>query len=56
MVDKDLVQERFYSRTPAVGTPKQKRQLRFLQLRALGWAEDQQLIGIEEIDGVTYLS
>ena len=56
MVDKDLVQERFYSRTPVEGTPKQKRQLRFLQFkRALGWAEDQQLIGIEEIDGVTYL-
>jgi hypothetical protein len=56
MVDKDLVQERFYSRTPVEGTPKQKRQLRFLQFkRALGWAEDQQLIGIEEINGVTYL-
>jgi hypothetical protein len=56
MVDKDLVQERFYSCTPVEGTPKQKRQLRFLQFkRALGWAEDQQLIGIEEIDGVTYL-
>jgi len=50
------VQERFYSRTPVEGTPKQKRQLRFLQFkRALGWAEDQQLIGIEEINGVTYL-
>ena len=56
MVDKDLVQERFYSRTPVEGTPKQKRQLRFLQFkRALGWAEDQQLIGIGEIEGVTYL-
>ena len=56
IVDKDFVQERFYSRTPVEGSPKQKRQLRFLQFkRALGWAEDQQLIGIEEIDGVTYL-
>jgi hypothetical protein len=56
MVDKDLVQERFYSRTPVEGTPKQKRQLQFLQFkRALGWAEDQQLIGIGEIEGVTYL-
>ena len=36
--------------------PQQKRQLRFLRFkRALGWAEDQQPIGIEEINGVTYL-
>jgi hypothetical protein len=56
MIDRDLVQERFYSRTPVESSPKQKRQLRFLQFkRALGWAEDQQLIGIGEIEGVTYL-
>ncbi len=56
MVDQEIVREQFYSRTPVEGTPKQKRQLRFLQFkRALGWAEDQQLIGIEEIDDVTYL-
>ena len=56
MVDQEIVREQFYSHTPAEGTPKQKRQLRSLQFkRALGWAEDQQLIGIEEIDGVTYL-
>ena len=56
MVDQEIVREQFYSRTPVEGTPKQKRQLRFLQFkRALGWAEDQQLIGIEEINDVTYL-
>jgi hypothetical protein len=56
MVDQEIVRERFYSHTPVEGTPKQKRQLRFLQFkRALGWAEDQQLIGIAEIDDVTYL-
>ena len=56
MVDQELVRELFYSHTPAEGTPKQKRQLRRMQFnRALGWAEDQQLIGINEIDEVTYL-
>jgi hypothetical protein len=56
MVDQEIVREQFYSRTPVEGTPKQKRQLRFLQFkRALGWAEDQQLISIEEINDVTYL-
>ena len=56
MVDQEVVREQFYSRTPAEGTPKQKRQLRFLQFkRALEWAEDRQLIGIEEINDTTYL-
>ena len=56
MVDQEIVREQFYSHTPAEGTPKQKRQFRHQQFkRALGWAEDQQLIGIEEIDDVTYL-
>ena len=56
MVDQEIVREQFYSRTPAEGTPKQKRQLPSQQFkRALGWAEQQQLIGIEEINDVTYL-
>ena len=56
MVDQEIVRERFYSGTPAEGTPKQKRQLRFQQFkRALGRAEEEQLIGIEEIGDVTYL-
>lgn len=56
MVDQEIVRERFYSGTPAEGTPKQKRQLRFQQFkRALGRAEEEQLIGIEEIGDITYL-
>ena len=56
MIDQKIVREQFYSRTPAEGTSKQKRQLRFLQFRrALGWAEDQQLIGVAEIGDITYL-
>ena len=50
------MREQFYTHTPAEGTPEQKghsRRQKFL--RALDWAEDQQLIGVEEIDGVTYL-
>ena len=56
MVDQEIVREQFYTHTPAEGTPEQKghsRRQKFL--RALDWAEDQQLIGVEEIDGVTYL-
>ena len=56
MVDQELVREGFYSHTPAEGTPEQKRQLRrqrFLSGARLG--REQQLIGVEEIDGVTYL-
>ena len=56
MIDQEIVREQFYTHTPAEGTPEQKghsRRQKFL--RALDWAEDQQLIGVEEIDGVTYL-
>jgi hypothetical protein len=50
------VRERFYSRTPANGTPEQKVDLRRKRFnRAVDWAENQQLIAIEEIGGVTYL-
>jgi hypothetical protein len=56
MVDQEVVRGEFYSHTPADGTPDQKGNFRRQKfLRALEWAEDQQLIGIEEIDGVTYL-
>ena len=56
MIDQEIVREQFYAHTPAEGTPERKghsRRQKFL--RALDWAEDQQLIGVEEIDGVTYL-
>jgi AAA domain len=56
MVDEKLVREPFYFHTPADGTPKQKGDFRRQKFRrALDWAEQNQLIGIEEIDGMTYL-
>jgi hypothetical protein len=56
MVDQELVRQQFYIHTSADGTPEQKGHLRRQKfLRALDWAERKQLIGIQEIDGVTYL-
>ena len=56
MIDQEIVREQFYAHTPADGTPEQKSHFRRQKfLRALDWAEQQQLIGIEEIDDVTYL-
>jgi hypothetical protein len=56
MIDREAVRERFYSRTPADGTLAQKGEFRRKRFnRAIDWAEDQQLIAIEEIGGVTYL-
>ena len=56
MIDQEIVREQFYAHTPADGTPEQKAEFRRKQFkRALDWAEDQQLIAIEEIDGITYL-
>src|SRR5262245_11557882 len=57
MVDQNLVRKAFYAGTPAdEGTPERKGHFRRQKfLRALDWAEDEQLIGITEIDGVTYL-
>ena len=56
MVAQRIVQNEFYTHTPVDGTPEQKRKLRYQQFtRALAWAEAQQLIGVEEIEDVTYL-
>jgi hypothetical protein len=56
MIDQSIVRERFYFSTPAEGTPEQKGNLRRQRfLRALDWAEQNQLIGIVEIGGVAYL-
>ena len=56
MVAQKIVQKEFYSHTPVDGSPEQKRKVRHQQFsRALAWAEDKQLIGVEEIDDVTYL-
>jgi hypothetical protein len=57
MVDQNLVRKAFYAATPAEGdTPKQKTEFRRKRLnRALDWAEDEELIGITEINDATYL-
>jgi hypothetical protein len=56
MVDQEIVRERFYAGTPAEGTPEQKGKFRRKRFkRAIDWAEDQQLIAVKEIDGITYL-
>jgi hypothetical protein len=56
MVDQEFVRKSFYVHTPAEGTPAQKGEFRRKRFnRAIDWAEDQQLIAIAEIDGVTYL-
>ena len=56
MVDQELVRERFYSCTPAEGTPAQKGEFRRKRFnRAVDWAEAQQLIAVHDIGPVTYL-
>jgi hypothetical protein len=56
MIDQEIVRTEYYAHTPADGTPDQKRKARYMQFnRALAWAEDRQLVGVEEIDDVTYL-
>jgi AAA domain len=56
MVAQKIVQREFYAHTPADGTPEQKRKIKHQQFsRALAWAEDKQLIGVEEVEEVTYL-
>jgi hypothetical protein len=56
MVDREIVRERFYAGTIADGTPEQRVESRRKQFnRAVDWAEDHDLIGVREIEGVTYL-
>jgi hypothetical protein len=56
MIDQEIVRVQFYVHTPADGTPAQKGEFRRKRFnRAVDWAEDQQLIAIAEIDGITYL-
>jgi AAA domain len=57
MVDQNRVRKAFYAATPAdEGTPERKGHFKRQKfLRALDWAEDEQLIGVTEIDGLTYL-
>jgi hypothetical protein len=56
MIDQEVVRGLYYAQTPADGTTDEKSHFRRQKfLRALDWAQEQQLIGISEIDGVTYL-
>ena len=56
MVDQAKVRTEFYTNTPVDGTPEQKRKARHQQFtRALGYAEEKQLIGVTEIGEITYL-
>jgi hypothetical protein len=56
MIDRELVREEFYARTPADGTAEQKRNQRRKRFhRAVDRAEEKQLIGIREIGDATYL-
>jgi hypothetical protein len=55
MIDREIVREEFYARTAADGTEDQKRKSRWQRFtRAVNRAEEKQLIGIREIQGVTY--
>jgi hypothetical protein len=56
MIDREQVRQSFYASTPADGTPEQKGEFRRKRFsRAVDWAEDQRLIAIHEIGGVTFL-
>ena len=56
MVDREIVRLEFYAQTPADGTPEQKASLRRQAFRrTVEWAQEHGLIGVREIDAVTYL-
>jgi hypothetical protein len=56
MIDQEIVRREFYARTAADGTEEEKRKIRTQRFRrAVNRAEEQQLIGLREIKGTTYL-
>jgi hypothetical protein len=56
MIERETVQAEFYAQTAADGTPRQKSDFRRKQfVRAVDWAEREGLIGVREIDEITYL-
>jgi len=56
MIDREIVRTEFYAQTAADGTPAQKGEFRRKQFnRALDWTEQQKLIGVRELEDVTYL-
>jgi hypothetical protein len=55
-IDREIVRSEFYAQTPVDGTETQKQELRRKRFnRALERAQEKQLIGIREIDAITYL-
>jgi hypothetical protein len=56
MIDRQIVRMEFYAQTAADGTPAQKGEFRRKQFnRALDWTEQQKLVGVRELEDVTYL-
>jgi hypothetical protein len=56
MVDQKIVRKQFYAATPAEGTADQQGRSRLQKFtRALDWAEQERLIGVEDINGTTFL-
>jgi hypothetical protein len=56
MIDREIVRTEFYAQTAADGTPAQKGEFRRKQFnRALDWTEQQKLIGLRELEDITYL-
>jgi hypothetical protein len=56
MINREIVRTEFYAQTAADGTPAQKGEFRRKQFnRALDWAEQQKLVGVRELEDVTYL-
>jgi hypothetical protein len=56
MIDQEIVRQEFYARTAADGTEDEKRKIRTQRFRrAVNRAEEQQLIGLREINRITYL-
>jgi len=55
-IDQELVREEFYQQTPADGTQRQKQDFRRKRFtRAINRAIEKQLIGMREIEAITYL-
>jgi hypothetical protein len=55
-IDREIVRTEFYATTPVDGTETQKQELRRKRFnRALERAQEKQLIGIREINAITYL-
>ena len=56
MIDREIIRTEFYAQTAADGTPAQKGEFRRKQFnRALDWTEQQKLVGVRELEDITYL-